>query len=80
MAVHDDGHHAELLADGDSPLEQRTDGFGPGGSHDIEVVRLASQQQVAYCAADQIRLPPGRAEPANDFESRLETLGNGQQV
>ena len=65
-AGRDDRDDTEGLADGDGHRKQRLDLVGQGRGHDIEIVRLAPEQQVAHAPADEPRLVPGGAERAND--------------
>ena len=66
-AVGDDQHDAELGAHGNGPREERLHGLGRRARRDVVVERLAAEQPVADAAAGEVRIVPGRAQPADEL-------------
>ena len=58
---------AEAAADDAAVAEEGAHVLGARARRDVEVLRLAAEEQVADAAADEIRLEPGALEAAHDL-------------
>ena len=65
-----DQHHAKMRTHRKGSREEREHLLGPRAGGDIEVLRLAAQQQVAHTSADEIGLMPGGAQFADNLRRR----------
>ena len=66
-AAEEDVGEAEAPADDAAVAEERADVLGAGARGDVEVLRLAAEEEVADAAADEVRLVAGSLEPPDDL-------------
>ena len=68
FAAEHDMCEAKTAADQPAVAEQRPGLFGRRIGGDVEILRVAAEEQVAYGAADEERLVPGFVQPVQDAQ------------